>query len=134
MKVLVIGGTGHVGNFLCPLLKERGHEVVIASRGTRALPDGIKSVVCDSGKVESLIPLREEGFDTVIDFPGTAKNVYEALGVADSIVRERVFDRTAELLQVDYDVIFKKWIHDNKDPALELPVNTGQQGMTMGGM
>ena len=73
-------------------------------------------------------------FDGVVECLNRGSDVYEALGVADSIVRERVFDRTAELLQVDYNVIFKKWIHDNKDPALELPVNTGQQGMTMGGM
>lgn len=73
-------------------------------------------------------------FKGVVECLNHGSDVYEVLGVADSIVRERVFDRTAELLQVDYDVIFKKWIHDNKDPALELPETTGQQGMTMGGM
>ncbi len=33
MKVLVIGGTGHIGRFLTPLLVRSGHEVVVFTRG-----------------------------------------------------------------------------------------------------
>ena len=39
MKILVIGGSGHIGKFLTPMLVERGDEVVVASRGTTAVPD-----------------------------------------------------------------------------------------------
>ena len=35
MRVLVIGGTGHIGTFLVPRLVGAGHEVVVASRGKR---------------------------------------------------------------------------------------------------
>jgi nucleoside-diphosphate-sugar epimerase len=35
MRVVVIGGTGHVGTFLVPRLVEAGHEVVSVSRGRR---------------------------------------------------------------------------------------------------
>src|SRR5215210_4719035 len=35
MRVVVIGGSGHVGTFLVPQLVEAGHEVVSISRGTR---------------------------------------------------------------------------------------------------
>ena len=35
MRVVVIGGTGHIGTYLSPLLAEVGHEVVCVSRGTR---------------------------------------------------------------------------------------------------
>src|SRR5215203_5194276 len=35
MRVVVIGGSGHVGTFLVPRLVEAGHEVVSISRGTR---------------------------------------------------------------------------------------------------
>ena len=35
MRVVVIGGTGHIGTFLVPRLVNAGHEVVVASRGTR---------------------------------------------------------------------------------------------------
>jgi nucleoside-diphosphate-sugar epimerase len=35
MKVVVIGGTGHVGTYLVPHLWEAGHEVVVVTRGQR---------------------------------------------------------------------------------------------------
>jgi nucleoside-diphosphate-sugar epimerase len=35
MRVVVIGGTGHIGTFLVPRLVNAGHEVIVASRGTR---------------------------------------------------------------------------------------------------
>ncbi len=36
MRVVVIGGTGHVGTFLVPRLVAAGHNVVVVSRGKRA--------------------------------------------------------------------------------------------------
>jgi nucleoside-diphosphate-sugar epimerase len=35
MRLVVIGGTGHIGTFLVPRLVSAGHEVVVASRGKR---------------------------------------------------------------------------------------------------
>ncbi len=35
MRVVVIGGTGHIGSFLVPMLCADGHEVVVLSRGRR---------------------------------------------------------------------------------------------------
>ena len=35
MRVVVIGGTGHIGTFLIPRLVSAGHDVVVASRGKR---------------------------------------------------------------------------------------------------
>src|SRR5579885_598433 len=35
MRVVVIGGSGHIGTYLIPMLVERGHEVVNVSRGQR---------------------------------------------------------------------------------------------------
>ncbi|GIH94187.1 NAD-dependent epimerase/dehydratase family protein [Planobispora siamensis] len=36
MRVVVIGGSGHIGTFLVPRLVRAGHEVINISRGTRA--------------------------------------------------------------------------------------------------
>ncbi|MEP7331430.1 MAG: NAD(P)-dependent oxidoreductase [Terracoccus sp.] len=36
MRIVVIGGTGHIGSFLLPRLVRAGHEVVCISRGTRS--------------------------------------------------------------------------------------------------
>ena len=35
MRVVVIGGTGHIGTFLVPRLVSAGHDVIVASRGKR---------------------------------------------------------------------------------------------------
>ena len=35
MRLVVIGGTGHVGTFLIPRLVNAGHDVIVASRGRR---------------------------------------------------------------------------------------------------
>lgn len=39
-------------------------------------------------------------------------NVYDYLDVVDSIVRERVFSELAKRMNVDYDVIYNKWLND----------------------
>ena len=38
-------------------------------------------------------------------------NVYDYLKVGDSIIRERVFSELAERMNVDYDVIYTKWLN-----------------------
>lgn len=37
-------------------------------------------------------------------------DVYELLGVDDSLIREICFEKLAELMNVDYDVIYKLWL------------------------
>jgi nucleoside-diphosphate-sugar epimerase len=53
MKIVIIGGSGHVGTYLVPMLVEAGHQVVNVSRG-RASPyepnaawDKVETVVAD---------------------------------------------------------------------------------------
>jgi len=42
-------------------------------------------------------------------------DVYDFLGGdADSITRERVFEKCAEIYRVDYDVIYKQWLANTK--------------------
>lgn len=38
------------------------------------------------------------------------KDIYETLGDIDSLVRERVFEKLAEIMQVDYDYIYDQWL------------------------
>lgn len=59
MRVVIIGGTGHVGTFLVPRLVEAGHEVICVSRQERApyLPhpswENVRHVIIDREKAES---------------------------------------------------------------------------------
>lgn len=38
------------------------------------------------------------------------KDVYDVIGVAESVIRERLFKRLAELLCVSYDDIYEQWL------------------------
>ncbi len=93
MKIVVIGGTGHIGTFLIPRLVLAGHEVISVSRQERkpylAHPawDSVEMVAIDRDEAElkgtfgsqicDLLP------DAVIDLicftPESAKNLVEAL-------------------------------------------------------
>ena len=70
--------------------------------------------------------IHDISFYDLIDCMNHGENVYEILGVKDSIVRERVFDEAAQLLHVDYDVVYKKWLYGAGIPEIVLPSRDGQ--------
>ncbi len=68
MDVLVAGGTGFVGSYLCRELSERGHDVTAASRspGDADLPRDVATVrldVTDATAVDEVVP----GHDVVVN-------------------------------------------------------------------
>ena len=65
--------------------------------------------------------IRDITFYDLLNRMNHEEDPYEILGVGDSIVRERVFTRAAELLQVDYDVIYLKWLRGAQTPDIKLP-------------
>ena len=84
MKVLVIGGTGHVGKFMVPKLFEAGLEVIVVGSGKTPLPDNkvwsnVKYITCDVRNTDELDKLIDEAPDVVIDMPGTVWNVYQKM-------------------------------------------------------
>ena len=79
--------------------------------------------------------IKDITFAGLVESMNRGEDVYEILGVEDSIVRERIFDKAAKILQVDYDVIYYKWLYGKETPDIELPGQEAtQQDMTMGGM
>ena len=53
------------------------------------------------------------------------KDVYDVLGVGDSIIRERCFEKLSDLLGVDYDNIYYRWLgtDDDEDGLVDKVVN-----------
>lgn len=64
MRILITGGTGFVGQRLCPRLAGAGHEVVVASRRATARVPGAARVVTSLGGLEP------DGFDAAINLAG----------------------------------------------------------------
>jgi hypothetical protein len=65
MRILITGGTGFIGQSLCPRLAAAGHEVVILSRRSAPrLPQGA------GGSVSNLKDLGAEPIDAVINLAG----------------------------------------------------------------
>ncbi|MEQ6118181.1 NAD-dependent epimerase/dehydratase family protein [Reichenbachiella sp. MALMAid0571] len=93
MKVVVIGGTGHVGTFLVPRLVMAGHEVISVSRQERAPYNvhpawkSVKQVTIDRTEAEAKNTFGEQiralTPDAVIDLicftPESAKSLVESL-------------------------------------------------------
>lgn len=42
------------------------------------------------------------------------KDIYEMLNVSDSLIRERVLERLAYLMGIDYQIIYYLWLNENK--------------------
>jgi len=85
MKILIIGGTGHVGSFLAPQLNAEGHQVIVVTRGNTAQHtkpgwEGItfKTAQCgDSDEWRQFI--QEQQAEVIADFPGNNVPItYEA--------------------------------------------------------
>jgi len=92
MKVMVIGGTGHIGQFLTLMLVEAGHEVLVVTRGRLPVPAGaawkdVRLLAADSQREEELRALTAHRPEVVIDIPGTAMTTYRAFrGSAQHVV------------------------------------------------
>lgn len=58
-------------------------------------------------------------FQNIMEALNNGDDIYSVIGVPDSVVRERIFAKVAEILEVDYKVIYDKWLDESL--ALDLP-------------
>jgi hypothetical protein len=52
-------------------------------------------------------------FDGLFRILDNYEDVYEYIGVCDSIIRERLFERLAEELGTSYDYVYNLWLSEN---------------------
>jgi hypothetical protein len=70
MKLLIVGGSGHVSGTLALAALGGGHDVWTITRGKRTLPDGVKSLIVDRHDYETLTTIvagAEIVWDLVVD-------------------------------------------------------------------
>lgn len=58
-------------------------------------------------------------FKDVLDKMNKGEDIYDIMGVDDSLVRERVFDGLSQTFNIEYDVIYNKWLNENAYPDLK---------------
>ena len=69
MKILLIGGTGFIGQFLAPQLLASGHHVTIFHRGRTSVSAGADEMLGDRQFLQDHQPeFRRRRFDVVVDF------------------------------------------------------------------
>lgn len=67
-SVLLVGGTGVLSSAVVAEALRKAMDVTIVTRGTRRIPEGVHSIVCDKDNHEKLAQLLESHYDAVIDF------------------------------------------------------------------
>ncbi|MBR2634757.1 MAG: NAD-dependent epimerase/dehydratase family protein [Clostridia bacterium] len=67
-KVLVIGGTGTMGRYLCPLLAQKGYEVDAIAGEIKKDSDGIRYHFANALDNRVLEQYLSKGYDAVVDF------------------------------------------------------------------
>ena len=69
MKILLIGGSGFIGQFAAQLLQQRGHQVTIFHRGQTSAPQGTEEILGNRQFLQDHQPeFRRQKFDVVVDF------------------------------------------------------------------
>lgn len=57
-------------------------------------------------------------FSDVVSSLNHNADIYDTLAVHDSVVRERVFGKLSQIMNVDYDIIYNKWLNEANAPAI----------------
>ncbi len=73
MRIVIPGGTGHIGTYLSRALAGDGHEVVLLTRGSRPLPTGVRGVRWD-GRTVGGWAAELDGCAAVINLAGRSVN------------------------------------------------------------
>src|SRR5437868_6773685 len=69
MKILLIGGSGFIGQFAAAQLQQDGHHVTIFHRGKAGAPDGTEEIFGDRQFLQDhQSEFRRQKFDVVVDF------------------------------------------------------------------
>jgi len=102
MNILLLGGTGNISTDCAALLHDRGHHVLVLTRGRTPVPAEYTALVADCKDVNSLRrAVADVGIDVVIDFIG-----YD---VPDLETTYEVFrDRVQQYIFISTTVVYRK--------------------------
>ena len=93
MRILFIGGTGNISAECAALLHERGHEILVVSRGRNAVPPGYRAIQADRKDAAAMrAGLKGTQPDVVINFLGyDLPDVQTDYELFNGVARQYVF-------------------------------------------
>jgi nucleoside-diphosphate-sugar epimerase len=93
MRVLFIGGTGNISAECAALLHERGHEILVLSRGRSAVPPGYRAITADRNDAAAMrAALKGVQPEVVLNFLGyDVPEVQADYELLQGVVRQYVF-------------------------------------------
>jgi hypothetical protein len=94
MRVLITGGTGFLGQALCPKLSAAGHEVTVLTRQAGAKPQ--RGALAIATRLDDLDPAR---FDAVVNLAGAPIGDARWTDSRKRLLRESRLDVTARVVQ-----------------------------------
>ena len=97
MKILFVGGTGNISAECAARLHERGHEILVLSRGRNAVPPGYRTIVADRKDPAAMrAALKGVQPEVVINFLGyDLPDVQTDFELFNGVVRQYVFISSA---------------------------------------
>ncbi len=93
MNILFLGGTGNISAECAALLHQRGHEILVLSRGRNAVPNGYRAIVADRKDAAAMrAALKGVQPEVVINFLGyDLPDVQADYELFNGVVRQYVF-------------------------------------------
>ena len=126
-RALLLGGSGQTGRALIPRLRERGWEVVVASRGERDIPEGVEHVQVDRADTGALRQALGGGADVLVDFVAFEREHAEQLLALRDLIRSVVVISSASVYTDREGRTFDEAKLPEQFPAFPVPINERAQ-------
>lgn len=101
MKALFIGGTGTISTDVVALAQQRGWEITLLNRGSKKMPEGIRSILADINDEDAVAKaIANESYDVVAQFIAyTAEDVKRDIRLFQNKTRQYIFISSASAYQ-----------------------------------
>lgn len=101
MKALFIGGTGTISTDVVALAQQRGWEITLLNRGSKKLPEGMRSILADIHDEKAVAEaIGEEHYDVVAQFIAyTAEDVERDIRLFRNKTKQYIFISSASAYQ-----------------------------------
>lgn len=125
MRILILGGTGAMGNHLVELFRDTDNEIVITTRANRRSSHNIKYITGNAKDDEFLNKILDERWDAIIDFM-----VYTTIEFKNRA--NQLLDSTSQYIFISSSRVYT----DSKDKIREsssrlLDVSTDQEFLSL---